>query len=241
MIKRLALCVAMCGATLAPATAQDLTDEWVKELALQAILENPQIVMDAVHILREREAAEREAAVAQALVSQRELLESGENAPVLGNPEGDVTLVEFFDYNCGFCRRAKPEVDGVIAADANVRVVLREFPILGEESVFAARAALAAREQGLYEEFHNALMGHPSRLSEALVMTVAMDVGLDADKLMADMESEAVNAHIEKSMALAERLNITGTPAFVIGEQIRPGLVAQNDLIEIIEAERAGG
>lgn len=155
--------VAAIGASLAsPVAAQELSEERIKELALEAILENPQIVMDAVAILREREAEAQVASAAETLANQRDLLERDENAPVLGNPDGDVTVIEFFDYNCPYCRRAKPTIEGLIAADPNVRVVFREFPILGDDSVLAARAALAARAQGMYEEFHWALIDRKS-------------------------------------------------------------------------------
>ncbi|WP_424971849.1 DsbA family protein [Dinoroseobacter sp. S76] len=231
----LSLCLAL------PAGAQDLSDARIKELALEAILENPQIVMDAVAILREREAEAQAAAAAETLSTQRDLLERDENAPVLGNPDGDVTVIEFFDYNCPYCRRAKPTVEGLIAADSGVRVVFREFPILGDNSVLASRAALAAREQGKYEEFHWALMALSGRIGEAQIMNAAEEVGLDTDQLRADMESDAVTAHIETSMALAQSLGITGTPSFVVGETILPGLVDQARLEELVDQQRSDG
>ncbi len=123
---------------------------------------------------------------------KRQLLERDPNAPVLGNPEGDVTVVEFFDYNCPYCRRAMSEVQGLLDADQDVRLVYREWPILGEGSVFAAKAALAAREQGKYEEFHWALMGMEERAEEASVMRLAEEIGLDVEKLRADMDAPEV-------------------------------------------------
>ncbi|KRS10211.1 thioredoxin domain-containing protein, partial [Roseovarius indicus] len=125
------------------AFAQALSEERVKELALEAILENPQIIMEAVQLLEQQEATAQAEATADVLKEQRQLLEQDLNAPVLGNPDGDVTVVEFFDYNCPYCRRAMSEVEGLIEADRNVRLVFREWPILGDGSVFAAKAALA--------------------------------------------------------------------------------------------------
>lgn len=220
------------------ATAQTLTEEEVKRLALEAILENPQIVMDAVAILEQQRNQEQAVAQAQVLQQQREFLENDPNAPVIGNAEGDAVVVEFFDYNCPYCKRAAADVKALLAADENVRVVYREWPILGEGSVFAARAALAAREQGKYEELHWALMETPGRVQEASVLATARSVGLDVDRLVADMQSEEVSAHIEASRGLAQSLGFTGTPAFVIGNALVPGAVPLSDLQGYIAATR---
>ena len=142
-----------------PLVAQDFTEDQIKDLALQAIRENPQIVMEAAAILEAQEDARKADQSVALLSSRRDVLERDPNAPVLGNVDGDVTIVEFFDYNCPYCKRVKPEIQALMAADPDIRLVYREWPILGEGSVFAARAALAARNQGKYEEFHWAMMG----------------------------------------------------------------------------------
>ena len=165
------------------AWADGLDEDRIKELVLETIRENPGIVMEAVAILEQRQADAAEVARADVLSNQRALLEQDTNAPVLGNPDGDVTVVEFFDYNCPYCRRAMDEVQGLMDADANVRLVYREWPILGEGSVFAAKAALAARKQGKYEEFHWAMMSMNGRAEEASVLRVAAEVGLDIEQL----------------------------------------------------------
>jgi len=182
--------------------AQNLSDDRIKELALEAIRETPQIIVEAVQLLEQQKAATRATAQADVLKNQRQLLERDPNAPVLENPEGDVTVVEFFDYNCPYCRRAMAEVQGLLAADKNVRLVCREWPILGEGSIFAAKAALAARQQGKYEKFHWALMGLKERAEEASVMRVAKNVGLDVAQLRTDMASAAVQEYIDTSMRL---------------------------------------
>lgn len=220
------------------ASAEDLSEEDVKRLALEAILENPDIVMQAVEILRQRDEQAKAEGAKTVLDQQRDLLERDPNAPVIGNPDGDVTVVEFFDYNCPYCKRAAPIVKGVIAGDGNVRVVYREWPILGEGSVFAARAALAARNQGKYEEFHWALMGLNGRANEASVMKAARALGLDEDKLRADMNAPEVDAHIQVSMDLARGLGFTGTPSFVIGDALAPGLIEQAQMEQLISAVR---
>ena len=224
-----------------PVPAQELTEERVKELVLEAILENPQIVMDAVTILQAREAEAAEAQAQAAMGENRDALEQDPNAPVLGNPEGDVTVVEFFDYNCPYCRRAASEVASLIENDGDVRIVYREWPILGEGSVFASRAALAAREQDKYAELHEAMLGAEGRLDETSVMRIAEEVGLDIDKLRADMEAPEVQSHIDTSMALAQSLGFTGTPSFVIGENRAPGLIDAEQMQAMIEMVREDG
>ena len=234
---------ALALALALPAAAQDLSEEDVKRLALEAILENPEIVMQAVDILREREEAEAAAAAELAMAEQSELLYNDPLAPVLGNPEGDVTLVEFFDYNCPYCKRAAQTVEALIAADPNLRVVYREWPILGEGSVAASRASLAARAQGddLYEAFHWALMNAPGRLDEAMVMRIARETGLDLDRLQEDMGSDAVDDHIDGSSTLTDALGINGTPAFVVDGTLVPGAVPIEDLIGLIASKREEG
>lgn len=218
-----------------PAIAADLDEARVKELVLEAIRENPGIIREAIEILQAEEEAAQAEAARLALSQQRQLLENDPNAAVIGNPDGDVTIVEFFDYNCGYCRRVFPNVTALIEADENIRVVMREWPILGEESVFAARASLAAREQGKYEEFHNALMGNRGRITESSVMSIAERVGLDTDQLRADMNSEAVNAHLETSQRLTQALGFNGTPAFVFGDQLVPGAIELDQMRDLVE------
>jgi protein-disulfide isomerase len=228
------------GLAIAPlaSIAQDLTDERIKELALQAIRENPQIIMEAAQILEAEQSAAQTQAQAEVLNNERQLLERDPNAPVLGNPDGDVTVVEFFDYNCPYCKRAMAEVQGLLEGDENVRLVYREWPILGDGSVFAAKAALAAREQGKYEEFHWALMGMQERADEASVMRIATDIGLDVERLRADMDTAEIEEHIATSMRLTQALGFNGTPSFVIGDNLVPGFVEEEQLRTIVEKVR---
>jgi protein-disulfide isomerase len=222
-----------------PATAQDLNEADVKKLALQAILENPEIIMQAIDILRAQETDDKASAQLQAYNDNAELLKTDPNAPVLGNPDGDVTIVEFFDYNCGYCKRAMTAVQAVLAKDDNIRVVYREFPILSEASVFASRAALAARAQGKYEEFHWALMSAQSA-DEASVLTIAAQVGLDVAQLKIDMDDPSIAEHIQTSRDLADALQFTGTPSFIIGDEIVGGYIPQDVMEEVIADARKG-
>ena len=215
--------------------AQRMTDQQIKQLALEAILENPEIVMQAVGIIQQRE-KDRAASSANAARLQ---LEQDPNSPNLGNLSGDVTVVEFFDYNCPYCRKAGKTIQALLASDENVRVIYREWPILGEASVYAARAALAARTQGKYEELHWALMNGEGRATEASILKIARDLGLDITKLKLDMNSPAVEAHIAQSSALARNLGFTGTPAFIVGDRTAPGMLSVDEITAMIAEARA--
>lgn len=221
----------MLGLSPSVIQADTLSEDRVKELVYEAIRENPSIIMEAVEILRARDAEAQAAAQSDVLSNNRQILENDPNAPVLGNPDGDVTVVEFFDYNCPYCRRAKPAIQELLAFDPNVRLVYREWPILGDGSVFAAKAALASRNQGKYEEFHWAMMGMTGRAEEASVLRIAKEIGLDIEQLQADMESAEIEEHIQTSMRLTQSLGFSGTPSFVIGNNLVPGLVESAELI----------
>ena len=216
------------------ASSQDISDEKIKQLALEAILENPEIIMQAVSILRQRDA---EIAASGANTVRLEL-ENDPGSPNLGNPEGDVTVVEFFDYNCPYCRQAGKTVQKLIGSDPNVRIIFQEWPVLGEGSMFAARAALASRAQGKYEEFHWTLMNGEGRATEASILKVARDLELDIVKLLADMESPAVELHLERSNDLARSLGFTGTPAFIVGDQTVPGMISLEKIEKLIADAR---
>lgn len=222
------------------AIAQDaISEDRVRELVRETLLANPEIIIEVFAVLDERAAEEDSVARAGAISQQRFILEQDPNAPVLANVDGDVTIVEFFDYNCPYCRRVKPTMEGLIEADPDIRIVYREWPILGEGSDFAARAALASREQGLYEEFHWALMGMSGRAEERSVLMIAREVGLDVEQLRLDMEASDVQEHIDTSMRLAELLGVTGTPAFIIGDNLIEGAVEQDVLQQAVDEVRA--
>ena len=238
LIKRIFVAALLLVLPLA-ATAQDaLTEDRVRELVRETILANPEILVEAIAILEERAAQDRVTGSAEMIAAQREQLEQDPNAPVLANADGDVTIVEFFDYNCPYCRRAAPTIENLVEADPGIRLVYREWPILGEGSVFAARAALASRQQGLYEEFHWAMMDMSGRAEERSVLTIAAEIGLDIDQLRADMEAPEVAEHIETSMRLADLLGITGTPTFILGENLVPGAVEQEVLQRLVDEVR---
>lgn len=241
-MNRFAMSTALALCLCAPSvSAEDLSTEQMQELVLQTIRDNPEIVMEAIQTLQARE-EQAQASQAQAVLSaNRSALEQDPNAPVLGNPDGDVTVVEFFDYNCGYCRRTFEDVHNLIGGDTNVRVVMREWPILGEESVYAARASLASRAQGKYEEFHNALMRFEGRANETSVGIIAVELGIDIEQLKRDMDAPEVVAHIQTSMQLTQALNLNGTPAFIFGEQLVPGAIELNQMQALVAQIREAG
>ena len=213
------------------AHSEELTEQQIRELVLDTIRANPEIIQEAITLLQQRQEERKAERIASILTENRELFERDPTAPVLGNPEGDVTLVEFFDYNCPYCKQVAGDVKSLIEKDGNIRLVYREWPILGEGSVFAARAALAARKQGKYEAMHWALMSL-KRADERSVLQVASDLGLDIEKLQNDMQSSEIDEHIGISHELTQALGITGTPSFTIGDKVIFGAVPLTELGE---------
>lgn len=207
------------------ARADEMLQEEFDARVRDYLLAHPEVILEAVQRLQERQEAAAQAAARDTLAARSDEILNDPDSPVGGNPEGDVTLVEFFDYNCGYCRRVAPVMSEALAADPQLRVVYKEFPILGEGSVFAARAALAAERQTQYHAFHDAMMAFPGQLGEQTVLAVAEDVGLDVERLRADMKDPAIQAMIDRNYVLAQALGINGTPGFVIGDAIVPGAV----------------
>ena len=159
------------------------------------------------------------------------------DAPVAGNPKGDITVVEFFDYNCGYCKRGFHNIRELIEKDSNVRVVFKELPILSKDSEEAAKIALAARAQGKYWELHQALIDSKGRVTEAFALETAGKLGLDVEKLKADKDSDAVKGELARVEALARKMNITGTPHFLVGSEAIGG--APEDLLDQLTAKIA--
>ena len=252
--RRFRMCLAMSLAGMAAislatgssAQAQQSTAfNEAERTAIEAIvhdylLENPEIIADALRELRTRQEmaamAERQAQV----VALSERLFSNPASPEMGNPDGDVTVVEFFDYNCGYCKTVRHDLFALVEQDPNVRVVFKELPILSPSSVTAARAALAAREQGLYIDYHNALMDHRGSMTDETVFALAEQVGLDVDQLRQDMGDPSIDQAIAGNLEMAQALGLRGTPAFIVGETIIPGAVGLDELRNAVHEARAG-
>ena len=202
------------------------------------LLKNPAIIGEAMQALKAQAEAKKQDAAAQALKQHRDELLQNAHSPVAGNPKGDITVVEFFDYNCGYCKPVALTVAALLNDDPNVRVVYKEFPILGPQSMVAARAALAAKRQGKYHEFHVAMMSSV-RADQNSVAEMARDLGLDYEKLVKDMKDPAINEQLERNYRLARAIGIHGTPAFVIGDRLVSGAIDGRGMMKIIAEERA--
>ena len=168
----------------------------------------------------------------------RKVLEQNPALPVLGNPKGDITLTEFFDYNCPYCRTNMADVQRLIADDPKLRVVFREWPVFGEGSMFAAKAALASLQQGKYWPFHEALMTMKGRAEEATVLRAARQAGLDVDRLRVDMEKREILDQIYETMDLADTMMLTGTPTFIAGHEASFGKLNLADLKQLVASAR---
>ncbi len=168
----------------------------------------------------------------------RKVLERNPALPVLGNPDGDVTLTEFLDYNCTYCRASVGNVRRLIGDDPNLRVVFREWPIFGDGSFFATKASLAALRQGKYWQLHNALMSMQGRAEEATVLRAARQVGLDMDRLRADMEKREILDQIYETMDLADMMRLRGTPTFIAGHEAEFGRLSLADLKALVAQAR---
>ncbi|HET8904659.1 MAG TPA: DsbA family protein [Saccharospirillum sp.] len=223
------------------AQAENLTEEDVNQLVRDYILEHPEIVMEAISILQEREQAAKQASEKEMLAAASDQLINSANDPVGGNPDGSITLVEFFDYNCGYCKRAAETVKALTEANPDLRVVYKEWPILAETSVTAARVSLAISElyPDQYQAYHDALLARPGSLQEnSEVWQVVDQLGLDREELEAETKADWVQETLASNRALAQQLNITGTPTFVVGTDILRGAYPQGDIQSAIDANQ---
>ncbi len=238
-----------------PAQAQEFTPEQKAEIesiigdylrknpdfVAEYLRENPEILIEVSEILRARAERQKREAAAYALKAHRDKLERHPMTPASGNDDGDVTVVEFFDYQCPYCKRVFTYMTELEREDENLRVVWKEFPILGPVSRFAARAATAADRQGKYMEFHTALMSAPGRLTEARVLKLAEAAGIDIDRLKEDMDAPEIEAYLDETIALGNALGITGTPGFVIGDEVVSGAIPKREMQKRIDLARQNG
>jgi protein-disulfide isomerase len=210
-------------------TMTEAETEAIEDVVRGYLLEHPEIIIEALQVLETRN---RQQAI--------DALLADEGAPVAGNPEGPLTVVEFFDYQCPYCKTIAADMIETLEAEGDVRIVFKEFPILGQASEYAAKAALAAHRQGKYLDFHQALMATRGKLNERVVIEEARRVGLDVERLQADMDSPEIAAALERNHALATALQVNGTPAFVVGDTVVPGQANMINLIQqLLEAERS--
>ena len=205
----------------------------------QYLRSHPEVIEQALQSLDVRRQEDEKIRVAQAIATHQEELLWDPASPVSGNLNGDVTVIEFFDYRCGYCKRAASAVTQLQQDEPGVRVVYKDFPILGEASVFAARAALAAREQGKHQAFHEAMLAAENELSKEEVFAIAQHVGLDTKKLEADLHASDWQRVLDRNRTLAKMLGISGTPGFVVGNEVYPGAPELSSLKALVAQVRS--
>lgn len=242
-LTRFATIVAALFALSGPLQADEaakhgLSEAQVEQIVRDYLLKNPEVIVEALQIYQEREEQAEADRARQMLMAHRDRLDDPTGQFVAGNPQGDVTIVEFFDYRCSFCKRVMPALLDEVARDGNVRLVFKEFPVLGEDSVRAARAGIAAARQNRYYDMHLAMMQTRGNLSEEKIFAIANDLGLDVDQLRKDMSSPETQAEINNNYELAQILNIRGTPGFVIGDELVPGAINAEQFRALIQQAR---
>jgi protein-disulfide isomerase len=210
----------------------------IEKLVHDYIVAHPEVIKEAIQALQAKEEQSKADAQTQAVLENKDKLFNDPATPVAGNPMGDVTIVEFFDYHCPYCKAVAAPLQKLTEEDKGVRLVMKEFPILGQDSLLASQAALASVPQGKYWEFHQALMEHRGQFDMEVIKSIAAKVGLDPAKLEADMQSDTIKPIISANHDLAQTLDIGATPTFIIGDQVVEGAVPLERLKELIQKAR---
>jgi protein-disulfide isomerase len=244
---RLTSTIAALLMTTTSVFAQGLTDAERTDFRAEVrayLLENPEVLMEAIAVLESRQAEAETTRDERLATLNADVLVNDGFSYEGGNLDGDITIVEFIDYRCSFCRRAHPEVAELISSDGNIRIITKEFPILGEQSVLASQFAVATKivaGDAAYKQVSDALMNLRSDVTPASLSSLASAFDLDTDAIFAEMESPAVQQVLANNRALGERMQISGTPTFVFGDQMVRGYVNLTQMRAIVEAERADG
>jgi protein-disulfide isomerase len=216
----------------------------IEQIIKSYLVNHPEVLQDAIQELDKRQAAAEQEKAKAAIASNAATLFNSKRQVVLGNPNGNVTLVEFFDYNCGYCKRALADMLDLLKTDPNLRIVLKEFPVLGPGSVEAARVAVAARMQDKdgtkYLTFHQKLLGGRGQADKARALAVAKEVGFDMARIETDMESPEVKASLEETLKLGEELGLNGTPSYIVGSDVVVGAVGLDALRGKVSTARCG-
>ena len=224
---------AWADSTTVPAQSQ------LEQAIEQYIRSHPETIEQALKTLEATRLEAQKARIAQTIASYQNELLHDPDSPVSGNPSGDVTVIEFFDYRCGYCKRVATAVTKLQQGDPGVRIVYKDFPILGDTSVFAARAALAAQMQGKHQVFHEAMLASAHDLTQAEVLSIADQVGLNRMQLESDMSLPKWDSVIDRNRDLAEVLTIAGTPGFIIGGELHPGALGLQKLEQLVNKARS--
>lgn len=225
------------------ATAQDMTDverEAFRTEVRAYLLDNPEVILEAIQVLEQRQADAEAVGDLQLVVDNYDELVNDGYSFIGGNPEGTITIVEFSDYRCAFCKRAHDEVIGLLAANDDIRLVLKEFPILGPDSTITAKAALSilVHQPEFYEDYSDALMRHNGPVREQNLASIASEVGADPELMLAHMDDEVVSQMIARNHALGQSMQISGTPTFVIGPDMLRGFLPQAGMQQMVDDAR---
>ena len=243
-ITPLALACGFVAATPPPVcAAADFTPgqhQAIEGIIHDYLMHNPDVLIEALHGAEDKLNREADAKAEKVLDDRHREVFDDPATPVGGNPRGDVTIVEFFDYRCPYCKQVLPSLQALLREDHNLRFLYKELPVLGPQSVTAAHAALAAQRQGKYEAFHNAMMATKGQITDDTVYKIAGSVGLDVERLKQDMSAPEIEQALKANLALADALNIHGTPGFIIGKHIVPGAVDLDALRNMIADARKG-
>jgi protein-disulfide isomerase len=213
----------------------------IENIIHQYLSDHPEILQEMATKLEEKTKLAETTQRTQTLNSKKADIFHNPGDAVVGNPKGDVTIVEFFDYNCGWCKKSITEMQSLVKTDKQIRVVMKEFPIFGEGSEYGAKAALASVKQGKYWQFHQALFASATKVTPEVVDQIAKEQGLDLAKLKSDMKDPTILATMQKNQLLAQALAISGTPGFVIDDQLSPGYLPLDGLQAIVATVRANG
>jgi len=244
-MRRILLSLAVFAALLAPALVQaqgpfsPAERDEIKQLMVEMLRERPELVLEALEAIEAKREAQARARSSDSVRERKADLYDDAAAPVAGNPRGNFAIVEFFDYRCPYCKQMHAPMKALLAGDRELRIIRKDLPILGPASIVASHAALAARAQEKYPAFHDALMEFRGQLDEAAVFRIAADLKLDVVRLRRDMESPAVVSLLQRNVALAQALGITGTPALVIGETLVPGAIDIETMKKLVAEARA--
>ncbi len=224
-----------------PAGTGGFDRKTIETIVHDYLVEHPEVILEAFNSLQAKQAAANADKARETIAAETPALLNDPHSPTIGNPNGDVTLVEFFDYNCGYCRRSALNVLHLVENDKNLRVIFKELPMLGDDSIAAARVSTAAAKQKGYAAFHFKLLGAESHVGEAEAVAAAKAAGLDMERLKRDMSALDFDAIMASNHALATKLGIDGTPAYVIGSILLPGAVPLDEFKEAIKDTRDKG
>ncbi len=236
---------AMLCLAVAPARAEMSAEQKqeIENIVRDYLLANPEVIEEAIAALRAKQQQAQVAEQTKAIEENRSLIFDSPHQVVLGNPEGAITLVEFFDYNCGYCKRAVPDMTALIEANPDLRIVLKEFPILSQGSLDAARVSIAVKDKApeAYTKFHQELFGRPGEATKAKALEVVRDLGLDAAAIETAAADPDVTSNLQEVQKLAEKLGISGTPSYIIGAELVPGAAGYDALQQKVAAVRKCG